>query len=95
MRQRVDFNAVVGKRTELKSSGLRLTGRCPFHDEDTVSSGAATFSINPNAKIYSCDACGACGDVFHFVQIAQKVDFTEAVLWLAEMFDVQVEYVDS
>ena len=63
VRDAVDFEEIVGARTELKRAGVaRLQGLCPFHEERTPS-----FGINPTEKVYYCFGCGAGGDVFKFV----------------------------
>ena len=87
VRDAVDFEELVGARTELKRSGTRrLSGLCPFHDERTPS-----FGIDPVEKLYHCFGCGAGGDVFSFVMETEGLDFAGALESLADRAGVQLE----
>ena len=85
-----DVVAVVSGRTQLRKAGPRYVGRCPFHDERTPS-----FSVNPVEKFYYCFGCGAKGDVITFVRETEQLDFAGAVEWLADRFNVQIEYEET
>jgi DNA primase len=85
-----DMVEVVSARTQLRRSGARWTGLCPFHDEKTPS-----FSVNPADKLYYCFGCGAGGDVISFVRETEQLDFAQAVEWLAERYRVTLEYEES
>ncbi len=85
-----DMVEVVSGRTQLRKSGARYTGRCPFHDERTPS-----FSVNAQDKLFHCFGCGKGGDVITFVRDTEQLDFAEAVEWLAERFRVPLEYEES
>jgi DNA primase len=85
-----DIVAVVSERTQLKRSGARFTGRCPFHEERTPS-----FSVNPHDKLFYCFGCGKGGDLVSFVQEFESVDFAGAIEWLADRFGVRLEYEES
>jgi DNA primase len=65
-------------------------GRCPFHEERTPS-----FSVNPVEKFFYCFGCGAKGDLITFVRDTEQLDFAGAVEWLADRFNVQLEYEES
>ena len=79
VRDAVDFEELVGARTELRRAGARrLQGLCPFHDERTPS-----FGIDPVEKLYHCFGCGAGGDVFSFVMQTEGLDFGGALEALA------------
>jgi DNA primase len=82
-----DIVAVVSARTQLRKAGPRYMGRCPFHEERTPS-----FSVNPVEKFYYCFGCGAKGDLITFVRETEQLDFAGAVEWLADRFNVQLEY---
>ena len=87
VRDAVDFEELVGARTELRRSGARrLSGLCPFHDERTPS-----FGIDPVEKLYHCFGCGAGGDVFSFVMETEGLDFAGALESLADRCGVQLE----
>jgi len=85
-----DIVAVISGRTQLRKAGPRYVGRCPFHEERTPS-----FSVNPVEKFYYCFGCGAKGDVITFVRETEQLDFAGAVEWLADRFNVQVEYEET
>ena len=81
-----DIVEIVSAYTELRRSGQRLTGLCPFHDERTPS-----FSVNPAEKVYHCFGCGVGGDVFTFVEEKEGLAFADAVEALADRYGVEVE----
>jgi DNA primase len=87
VRDAVDFEELVGARTELRRAGARrLQGLCPFHDERTPS-----FGIDPVEKLYHCFGCGAGGDVFSFVMETEGLDFAGALESLADRYGVELE----
>jgi DNA primase len=85
-----DMVAVVTARTQLRKTGGRYLGRCPFHEERTPS-----FSVNATDKLYYCFGCGAKGDLITFVRETEQLDFAGAVEWLADRFNVQIEYEET
>ena len=87
VKERADIVELVRADTELRKPGVEWTGRCPFHEERSPS-----FWVNPAKKVYYCFGCGASGDVIAYVEQRQALDFTAAVEWLADRFDVELEY---
>ncbi len=85
-----DMVAVVESRTQLRKVGGRYSGRCPFHEDRSPS-----FSVNALDKLYYCFGCGARGDVITFVRESEQLDFGAAIEWLAERFNVPLEYEES
>jgi DNA primase len=85
-----DMVAVVSGRTQLRKTGGRYLGRCPFHEERTPS-----FSVNATDKLYYCFGCGAKGDLITFVRETEQLDFAGAIEWLADRFNVQIEYEET
>src|SRR5204862_4004308 len=73
-----------------RKTGGRYLGRCPFHDERTPS-----FSVNPADKLYYCFGCGAKGDLITFGRETEQLDFAGAIEWLADRFNVQIEYEET
>src|SRR5256884_3361814 len=82
--------SVVSERTQLRKAGARYMGRCPFHEERTPS-----FSVNAVDKFYYCFGCGAKGDLITFVRETEQLDFAGAIEWLADRFNVQIEYEET
>src|SRR5439155_19827010 len=82
--------ALVEARTRLRKVGGRFTGLCPFHQEKTPS-----FSVSPDRGTYHCFGCGVGGDAISFVQETEGVDFVGAIEWLADRFNVPLEYEES
>ena len=85
-----DMVVVVSARTQLRKTGPRYMGRCPFHEERTPS-----FSVNAVEKFYYCFGCGAKGDLITFVRETEQLDFAGAIEWLADRFNVQIEYEET
>ncbi|MDX6436019.1 MAG: primase [Gaiellaceae bacterium] len=85
-----DMVAVVSERTQLRKAGARYMGRCPFHEERTPS-----FSVNVVDKFYYCFGCGAKGDLITFVRDTEQLDFAGAIEWLADRFNIKIEYEES
>ena len=59
---------------KLKKNGRGYFGLCPFHDDHNPS-----LSINPKTNLWQCFGCGAAGDVIRFIELFDRVNFTEAV----------------
>ncbi|MDR2551472.1 MAG: DNA primase [Desulfobulbus sp.] len=81
-----DIAQVIGEVVELKRSGNRLAGLCPFHNEKTPS-----FSVNPQGQFFHCFGCGEHGDVFAFVMKYHRMDFPEALKFLAQKYGIELE----
>jgi DNA primase len=81
---------LVEARTRLRKVGARYTGLCPFHQEKTPS-----FSVSPERGTYHCFGCGVGGDAISFVREMESLDFVGAIEWLADRFNVELEYEES
>lgn len=75
---------VVGSFIDIKKKGSNLMGLCPFHSERTPS-----FSVSPTKGIFKCFGCGQGGDSVTFVREFLKLDYREALLWLAKRYNIQ------
>ncbi len=79
LKQQTNIADIIQQFVPLKrSGGGRFVGRCPFHNDHSPS-----MNVNPQMGIYKCFACGAGGDVFKFVMEHEKMDFKDAVEWVA------------
>ncbi len=86
VKEATDIVEVVSAYTDLRRSGARFTGLCPFHDERTPS-----FSVDPQEKLYHCFGCEVGGDVIRFVEEKEGLPFADAVETLAERYGVELE----
>lgn len=87
VRGSADIVDIVSQEVDLRLRGANYFGLCPFHDEKTPS-----FSVAPAKQIYHCFGCGNGGNVFSFLMEYQKVTFPEAVIILAERYNIPIEY---
>ncbi len=78
---------VESYNVQLKRAGSNMLGLCPFHNEKTPS-----FNVRPAEQYFRCFGCGAKGDIFRFVQMAERVEFPEAVKLLAERAGLALEF---
>lgn len=79
LRSRVPIEEVVSEYVRLKQKGKRFWGLCPFHGEKTPS-----FSVDSESQLYYCFGCHKGGTVFNFVMDLERMEFPEAVKYLAE-----------
>ncbi|RZM24169.1 MAG: DNA primase [Pedobacter sp.] len=77
---------VVGDFVALKKRGTSLIGNCPFHNEKTPS-----FHVSVAKGIYKCFGCGKGGDAVHFVMDHEKYSYPEALKFLANKYNIEVE----
>src|SRR5947208_2235361 len=85
-----DIVVLVEARSRLRKVGGRYTGLCPFHQEKTPS-----FSVSPDRGTYHCFGCGVGGDAITFIQELEGLDFVGTIEWLADRFNIQLEYEES
>lgn len=87
LRQRMDLSEIVGAHIELKRQGGKIKALCPFHNEKTPS-----FTVNTGDSHYHCFGCGAHGDGVAFLMNFLGLSFNEAVEYLANKYNIQLEY---
>ena len=85
-----DMVEIVGARTQLRKSGARWMGKCPFHEDRTPS-----FSVDPADKLFYCHGCGKGGDLISFVRETEGLDFVGAIEWLADRYRIPLEYEET
>jgi DNA primase len=75
IKRRNPIEAVVAQHgVQLRRSGLHLSGRCPFHDDEHPS-----FVVYPETASFHCFGCRVSGDVIDFVRRADGLSFREAL----------------
>lgn len=92
IKEKNDIVSTVEQYVHLtKKSSSNLFGLCPFHSEKTPS-----FSVSPGKQIFYCFGCHKGGDVVNFIMEIEKLDYYEALKYLAERAGVQLpEYDDA
>jgi DNA primase len=86
VKRSVSITEVVSLYVDLKPAGKYLKALCPFHTEKTPS-----FFVMPDKDTFSCYGCNKFGDIFTFVQEIENLNFTEALNFLIEKFNIPVE----
>jgi len=87
---RSDIVEVIGQFLKLRKRGANYIANCPFHNEKTPS-----FNINPSKGIYKCFGCGKGGDVVSFVEEYEKFSFVEAIRWLANYYQIELNETEA
>lgn len=88
VRQATDLVALIGEHLALRPKGREHMGLCPFHDDHSPSLAVVTHK---GAAFYKCHSCGAAGDCFTFVQDFHKMDFAEALRYLANRAGIELK----
>src|SRR3954469_20182722 len=79
LRLQANIVQIVQEYVSLKRVGRTYKGLCPFHSEKTPS-----FHVDPEKGFFHCFGCNVGGDVFKFLELHEKVGFTDAVRTLAQ-----------
>jgi DNA primase catalytic core len=87
VRDATDLVALIGEHVALRPKGREHVGICPFHDDHRPSMAVVTHKGN---AFFKCHSCGAGGDAFDFVQMYHKMDFPEALRFLADRAGVEL-----
>jgi DNA primase len=74
----------------LRKAGNAFKGLCPFHGEKTPS-----FNVHRDRGFFHCFGCGVGGDVFKFIELQEKVGFTDAVRQLAQRFGIPIPEMET
>lgn len=83
--QLANIEDVVGDYVNLKRSGSRFKGNCPFHDEKTPS-----FVVTPNLGIYKCFGCQKGGNAIQFIMDIENLTFSESARNLAKRYGIDL-----
>ncbi|MFV0438110.1 MAG: DNA primase [Desulfopila sp.] len=83
VKERADIVQIIGESVDLKKSGVRYLGLCPFHGEKTPS-----FSVHPGQQYFYCFGCGESGDVFSYMMKYHNLDFPSALKELAGRYGI-------
>jgi len=86
IKNRIDIEEVVSDFVSLKRKGQNLWACCPFHNEKTPS-----FSVSPVKGFYKCFGCGRGGDALDFVMEVEKINYLEAIRFLAKKYGIEIK----
>ena len=78
--ERNDILEVISEYTKPKRVGSRFAALCPLHNDKK----SPSLSISPDKQLFHCFGCGVGGNVIHFIQAAENLDFMDALRLLAE-----------
>lgn len=77
---------VIGEFVQLKKSGSNYKGLSPFVDEKTPS-----FMVSPAKGIFKDFSSGKGGNVLSFLMEHEQMSYPEAIRWLAEKYNIEIE----
>lgn len=83
VKERADIVQIIGETVDLKKSGARYLGLCPFHGEKTPS-----FSVHSGQQFFHCFGCGESGDVLSYMMKYHNLDFPSALKELAARYSI-------
>ena len=83
---KVDIVELINERVPLKKAGRNFKANCPFHSEKTPS-----FIVSPERQIFKCFGCSAGGNAYKFLMDYEKMDFGEALRYLADRVGVKLK----
>src|SRR5216110_3609163 len=87
---RIDIIDIIGGFVKLKRRGANYLVLCPFHNEKTPS-----FTVSPTKEIYKCFGCGRSGNSISFLMEHEKYSYVEALKWLANKYNVEIEETEA
>jgi DNA primase len=91
LKARINIADVIGDYVALKpAGGGSFKGLCPFHNEKSPS-----FQVTPSKGMFYCFGCQVGGDVYKFLDLVEKLSFTEAVEKLAARIGYQLTYEEG
>lgn len=76
---------IVSDFVPLTKKGANLMSCCPLHGEKSPS-----FSVSPARNIFKCFGCGKGGDSITFLKEHNKMDYPEALRYIAKKYGIEV-----
>ncbi len=86
VKEYIPLAEIAGRSVKFRTSGDRLVGRCPFHQDRTPS-----FVVYPATNTFHCFGCEKHGDVIDFVQAQEHLTFLEALQALESVYQYHEE----
>ncbi len=82
-----DLVALIGESVALRPKGREHVGLCPFHEDHKPSFAVVTHKGN---AFYNCFSCGASGNAIDFMMNFHRMEFLEALRFLAQRAGVEL-----
>ncbi len=82
-----DLVALIGESVALRPKGREHVGLCPFHEDHKPSFAVVTHKEN---AFYHCFSCGASGNAIDFMMNFHRMDFSEALRFLAQRAGIEL-----
>src|SRR4029079_7305281 len=90
LKHQADIVVVIQDYVSLKKTGATYKGLCPFHGEKTPS-----FQVNRDKGFFHCFGCGVGGDVIKFLELHEKLGFTDAVKQRPQRFGIAIPELEQ
>lgn len=85
MKDATDIVRLIGEHVALKPRGREFVGLCPFHPDKNPS-----MCVVPAKQIFHCFVCQTGGDALGFAMKFHKMEFREALEFLAERAGIEL-----
>jgi len=87
---RTDIVELIQSRVAIVKKGQNYSSRCPFHEEKTPS-----FTVSSPKQFYYCFGCGAHGNAIGFLMAYDRMEFIDAITYLAEQTGIDISLETS
>ncbi len=87
LKARVNIVELAGRYTKLQRRGRNWVGLSPFTDEKTPS-----FNVLEEKGIFKCFSSGKAGDLITLVRELERLEFVEAIEFIANAFNLPIRY---
>lgn len=85
LKSRAEISTIISRYVNLRKSGGRYVGLCPFHSEKTPS-----FTVYEDTQNFYCFGCGVGGDIITFIRKIENLDYVDAVKMLAQQCGMEI-----
>ncbi|MGI8649210.1 MAG: DNA primase [Rubrobacter sp.] len=92
VKETADIVEVASEFTALRRQGQRFVGLCPYPDHQEKS---PSFGVTADQGFYYCFGCQRGGDAIKLVSDLKDLPFSEAVTYLAERNNIELEFEGS
>lgn len=90
IKERADIYEVVSDFVDLRKTGVRYTGICPFHDDQHD----GNFIVYPKKNIFKCFSCGEKGGPVEFLMKHENLSFIDTIRWLGKKYNIETDMTD-